>query len=261
MFEVYKKWLHPQKNVKNILIAFTGGVETTLLAYMACKYYEKKDDVKLYFYTVNVLPAQKEPWVISKDQYKPQIEVTSAAHVLAKLSNLTTKRWTHLCKYHSQEEVDEMQKKHGYYRFFDVTRHFDLPFALDICETQNIDVWYSGRNKMFDSKTVSKHVEYLQTDQHRIDALDVHAFAKLDRPIVEYQDRFVRITPFLDETKDKVTSIYQSLGIENLYKETLSCPYQYNSCYGKCKNMITDSELDYKTNCFERITSESITNI
>lgn len=258
--ELIEKWLQPPSGAKNVLFAFTGGVETTLMAYMACKYYENTD-VNVYFYTVNVIQPAKLPWEMTKDQYSPETEVGSASTVLSKVRALTSKKFTHLCRYHTSEEVEECMKEHKYKRAFDVTRHFDIPYAMELYKSLNADAWYSGRNRMFSSAQVKEHVNYLEEDSDRVDILDEHAFAKLDRPIVQVTDEFTRITPFLDVTKDVVIDIYKQLDIVDLYKQTLSCPYPYDTCYGKCGDMIKVSGTDYKTNCFERLTAESICNI
>lgn len=258
--EIIEKWLHPQPDAKNVLLAFTGGVETTLMAYMACKYYENTD-VNVYFYTVNVIQPAKLPWEITNDQYGPETEVGSASTVLAKIKAMTGKQFMHFCRYHTQDEVEACMQEHKYKRAFDVTRHFDPPFAMELYNNFNMDVWYSGRNRMFSSQQVKDHVDFLEEDTHRVEILDNHAFAKLDRPIIQETDEFTRITPFLDVTKDIVLDIYKQLGIVDLYKQTLSCPYPYDQCYGKCEKMIKVSGTDYKTNCFERLTAESLCQI
>jgi len=82
-----------------ILCPSTGGVETTLIAYMLCKYYEDNDDIELFFYTANLFEPPVEIHDRMEDEYNPFMNCLEGSTLLYRVREKTTKQFSHMIRY------------------------------------------------------------------------------------------------------------------------------------------------------------------
>jgi len=258
--KIVENWLHvdelPTKG--RILAPSTGGVETTLIAYMLCKLYEDNDDVELFFYTANLFEPPVELHDRMEDEYKPYMNALEGSTILYRIREKTTKQFDHVVRYYTTDEVEEVRVKTNKKWPFYTVKDFDLPTAHALIEQFNIDVWYTGRNKPYTPEEVKSSVMYLEQDADYIEGVHSNPFNDMSIPFVEHTENYKVIRPFKQLKKHEVIHIYEQLGIMDLFFRTVSCPHINPGigCHGQCQYMLGLPKKLWKNNCFERLTAE-----
>lgn len=239
--------LHIQPNAKRISVGGTGGVETTLILYLLCKYYEDAPDVDIFVYTCNKTTLDSDV----------HTEGTQAHRMMVKLSEYTTKQPYHVIKTWGSSESQRLCEKHGL-SIWEIPRIIEQSYAKEVVEKFDIHAYYSGWNVMITPDQWDSHLTDFSQDSR--DMLLKHY--RQGNPVRGYTEQFsdtcVRITPFVDWTKEKIVSIYKDLDLIGLYKETTSCPEQLEPCFGKCENKC---KTKFKYNCIERVFAERYNGI
>lgn len=256
---IVEKWLPindlPKKG--RILSPSTGGVETTLMAYMLCKYYEDNPDVELFFYTAGLFPPPDDIKIRMENEYKPWMTANEGSALLYRVTEKTTKKFSHMVRYWTPKEVVKVSKEKGHGKVFYAVKEFDVPYATDLINQLNIDVWFTGRNKPYTAETIRASVNVLEESESEIDDGVTHHFHD-QLPFVDDKGHYKVARPFKDLYKHEVIGIYESLGIMDLFFRTVSCPHVYpgNGCHGECKHMLPLTGKHWKNNCIERLTAE-----
>lgn len=251
----------PEKG--RILSPSTGGVETTLIAYMLTKYYENNDDIELFFYTANLFEPPVELHDRMEDEYNPYMNALEGSTILYRIREKTTKQFSHMVRYFTQDEVEEVRVRTNKRLPFYTVKDFDVPYAMDLIKQLNIDVWYTGRNKPYTPEQVKASVNYLEQDAGYIDGTVNNPFNDMSIPFVDQKDGYKIIRPFVPMQKHEVIGIYEELGIMDLFYRTVSCPHINPGigCHGQCQYMLGLPNKEWKNNCFERLTAETIYGI
>ena len=263
--EIIKKWLrveeHPTKG--RILSPSTGGVETTLIAYMLCKYYEDNDDIELFFYTANVFEPPVEIHDRMEDEYNPFMNCLEGASLLYRVREKTTKQFSHMIRYFTQDEVEKVRVETNKKLPFYTVRYFDVPYAADLIEQLGADIWYTGRNKPYTPEQVKANINYLEKDIGHIEENVSNPFNDMTIPFVDQKETHKIIRPFVPYLKHEIIGLYEELGIMDLFYRTVSCPHINPGigCHGQCQYMIGLPGKEWKTNCFERLTAETLYGI
>lgn len=260
--EIIKKWLrveeHPTKG--RILSPSTGGVETTLIAYMLCKYYEGNDDIELFFYTANLFEPPVEIHDRMEDEYNPFMNCLEGSTLLYRVREKTTKQFSHMIRYFTQDEVEKVRVETNKALPFYTVKDFDVPYAADLIKQLDADIWYTGRNKPYTPEQVKASVNYLQKDADYIEGVTSNPFNDMTIPFVDQKETHKIIRPFVPLQKHEVMDIYEELGVMDLFYRTVSCPHINPGigCHGQCQYMLGLPEKKWKNNCFERLTAETI---
>ena len=263
--EMIKKWLrveeHPTKG--RILSPSTGGVETTLIAYMLCKYYEDNDDIELFFYTANLFEPPAEIHDRMEDEYNPFMNCLEGSTLLYRVREKTTKQFSHMIRYFTQDEVEKVRVETNKRLPFYTVKDFDVPYAADLIEQLGADIWYTGRNKPYTSEQVKASVNYLEKDAGYIEGVANNPFNDMSIPFVDQKETHKIIRPFVPLQKHEVIGLYEELGIMDLFYRTVSCPHINPGigCHGQCQYMLGLPEKEWKNNCFERLTAETLYGI
>ena len=262
---IVKRWLQADElpNKGNILVPCTGGAETTLIQYMLAKYYEDNNNVNIYGYTLNVFEPPAELHTQMEDEYNPFMNAYEGSALLYRIMEKTTKKINHIVRYFTVDEVLAVKREKNYDRIFNVPRDFDIPMAEDLVEKLNCSVWYTGRNKMYTTEQIRNTVLHLEQDHNGLKSADTHLFNKIDIPVVTQRDGYKVIRPFLELQKHEVFKIYEELDILDLLKKTVSCPHinPGTGCHGNCQYMLSLKDKTWKSNCFERLTAETLYGI
>lgn len=250
---------HPQGKGR-ILAPSTGGVETTLIAYMLCKYYEDNPDMELFFYTANLFEPPVELHDRMEDEYKPYMNALEANTLLYRIREKTTKQFNHMVRYFTQDEVEEMRVKTGRLWPFHTVKDFDVPYAADLIDTLGIDIWFTGRNKAYSTDQIKENVNYLEQDEQYIDGTADNPFHDMTVPYVEQKDGHKVLRPFVPLQKHEIIKIYEDLDIMDLFYRTVSCPHINPGigCHGQCQYMLGLPDKKWKNNCLERLTAETL---
>jgi|TARA_B110000977_G_C11046023_1_gene480553 hypothetical protein len=248
---------HPVKG--RILSPSTGGVETTLMAYMLCKYYEDNSDIELFFYTANLFEPPVELHDRMEDEYKPYMNALEGSTILYRLREKTTKQFSHMVRYFTQDEVEDMRVSTNKRLPFYTVKDFDVPYALDLIKQLGMDIWYTGRNRPYTPEQVRETVNYLEQDSESIDGISSNPFNDMSIPFVEQCDGYKILRPFVPLQKHEIISIYEQLDIMDLFYRTVSCPHINPGigCHGQCQYMLGLPNKEWKNNCFERLTAET----
>lgn len=258
--KIVENWLHvnelPTKG--RILAPSTGGVETTLIAYMLCKLYEDNDDVELFFYTANLFEPPVELHDRMEDEYNPYMNALEGSTILYRIREKTTKQFDHVVRYYTTDEVEEVRVKTNKKWPFYTVKDFDVPTAHTLIEQFGIDVWYTGRNRPYTPEEVKSSVMYLEQDADYIEGVHSNPFNDMSIPFVEHTEKYKVIRPFKELKKHEVIHIYEQLGIMDLFYRTVSCPHINPGigCHGQCQYMLGLPKKLWKNNCFERLTAE-----
>lgn len=262
---IVKKWLQSDHlpNKGNILVPCTGGAETTLIQYMLAKYYEDNNNVNIYGYTLNVFEPPAELHTQMEDEYNPFMNAYEGSALLYRIMEKTTKKIDHIVRYFTVDEVLAVKESQNYDRIFNVPRDFDIPLAKSLIEKLNIDVWFTGRNRMYTTEQIRNTVMHLEQDHKSLEHADTHLFNKIDIPVVTEAEGYKVIRPFLELQKHEVFAIYKELGIMDLLLRTVSCPHINPGvgCHGSCQYMLSLKDKTWKSNCMERLTAETLFGI
>ena len=248
---------HPVKG--RILSPSTGGVETTLIAYMLCKYYEDNNDIELFFYTANLFEPPVELHDRMEDEYNPYMNALEGSTILYRVREKTKKQFSHMVRYFTQDEVEEMRVATNKRLPFHTVKDFDVPYAADLIKQLGIDIWYTGRNKPYTPEQVKETVNYLKKDEVYINGTSANPFNNMSIPFVEQKDGHKVLRPFVPLQKHEIIKIYEDLDIMDLFYRTVSCPHINPGigCHGNCQHMLGLPNKEWKNNCFERLTAET----
>lgn len=259
--EIVKKLLRVEEHPKSgrILSPSTGGVETTLIAYMLCKYYEDNPDMELFFYTANLFEPPVELHDRMEDEYNPYMNALEGSTILYRIREKTKKQFSHMVRYFTQDEVEEMRVATNKRLPFHTVKDFDVPYATDLIAQLGIDVWYTGRNKAYTPEEIKSTVNYLKKDENYIDGTATNPFHNMEIPFVDYKDDYKIIRPFVPLQKHEIIKIYEDLDIMDLFYRTVSCPHINPGigCHGQCQYMLGLPNKEWKNNCLERLTAET----
>lgn len=263
--EIIKKllWVEELPIKGRILAPSTGGVETTLIAYMLTKYYENNDDIELFFYTSNLFEPPVELHDRMEDEYKPYMNALEGSTILYRIREKTTKQFSHMVRYFTQDEVEEVRVATNKTLPFYTVKDFDVPYAADLIKQLGIDVWYTGRNKPYSPEQVKASVNYLEKDADYIEGVVHNPFNDMSIPFVDQKDGYKIIRPFVPMQKHEVIKVYEELDIMDLFYRTVSCPHINPGigCHGQCQYMLGLPNKEWKNNCFERLTAETLYGI
>lgn len=259
--EIIKKLLRVEEHPESgrILSPSTGGVETTLIAYMLCKYYEDTPNMELFFYTANLFEPPVELHDRMEDEYNPYMNALEGSTILYRIREKTKKQFSHMVRYFTQDEVEEMRVATNKRLPFHTVKDFDVPYATDLIAQLGIDVWYTGRNKAYTPEEIKSTVNYLKKDEGYIDGTSANPFHDMSVPFVDYKDDHTIIRPFVPLQKHEIIKIYEDLDIMDLFYRTVSCPHINPGigCHGQCQYMLGLPNKEWKNNCFERLTAET----
>lgn len=259
--ELIKKLLRVEEHPKSgrILSPSTGGVETTLIAYMLCKYYEDNPNMELFFYTANLFEPPVELHDRMEDEYNPYMNALEGSTILYRIREKTKKQFSHMVRYFTQDEVEKMRVDTNKRLPFHTVKDFDVPYATDLIAQLGIDIWYTGRNKAYTPEEIKSTVNYLKKDESYIDGTSANPFHDMTIPFVDQKETHKIIRPFVPLQKHEVISIYEELDIMDLFYRTVSCPHINPGigCHGQCQYMLGLPNKEWKNNCFERLTAET----
>lgn len=259
--ELIKKLLRVEEhpNSGRILSPSTGGVETTLIAYMLCKYYEDNPNMELFFYTANLFEPPVELHDRMEDEYNPYMNALEGSTILYRVREKTKKQFSHMVRYFTQDEVEKMRVDTNKRLPFHTVKDFDVPYATDLIAQLGIDIWYTGRNKAYTPEEIKSTVNYLKKDESYIDGTSANPFHDMTIPFVDQKETHKIIRPFVPLQKHEVISIYEELDIMDLFYRTVSCPHINPGigCHGQCQYMLGLPNKEWKNNCFERLTAET----
>lgn len=259
--ELIKKLLRVEEHPKSgrILSPSTGGVETTLIAYMLCKYYEDNPNMELFFYTANLFEPPVELHDRMEDEYNPYMNALEGSTILYRVREKTKKQFSHMVRYFTQDEVEKMRVDTNKRLPFHTVKDFDVPYATDLIAQLGIDIWYTGRNKAYTPEEIKSTVNYLKKDESYIDGTSANPFHDMTIPFVDQKETHKIIRPFVPLQKHEVISIYEELDIMDLFYRTVSCPHINPGigCHGQCQYMLGLPNKEWKNNCFERLTAET----
>ena len=259
--EIIKKLLRVEEhpNSGRILSPSTGGVETTLIAYMLCKYYEDNPNMELFFYTANLFEPPVELHDRMEDEYNPYMNALEGSTILYRIREKTKKQFSHMVRYFTQDEVEKMRIDTNKRLPFHTVKDFDVPYATDLIAQLGIDIWYTGRNKAYAPEEIKSTVNYLKKDESYIDGTSANPFHDMTIPFVDQKETHKIIRPFVPLQKHEIIGIYEELDIMDLFYRTVSCPHINPGigCHGQCQYMLGLPNKEWKNNCFERLTAET----
>lgn len=245
--------IFPQNDVKNIVVSYSGGVESTLLLYLLCKYYEKTD-VKIIAYTISKFTADEE--VAASKGWTP--ESVQAAKVMQYVQNLTEKQPLHIIEYWNKSQQKEIMKKYNLKKPLEAKPIIEQELGLKILETYNANVWYSGYS-IFPS-VINMKVILHDYDKDLIqDTIGFDQIVHTDN--VEQFETYTKVRPFATLNKSDVLHLYMKLNLfHSLYKKTISCPYHYGPCFNQCQDTIKARTVA-KSDCLERLYAERLNGV
>ena len=248
---------HPTKG--RILSPSTGGVETTLIGYMLCKYYEDNPDIELFFYTANLFEPPVELHDRMEDEYNPYMNALEGSTILYRIREKTSKQFSHMVRYFTQDEVEQMRIATNKRLPFHTVKDFDVPYAADLIKQLGIDIWYTGRNKAYTPEEIKSSVNYLKKDEGYINGTIHNPFHNMEIPFVTDEGSYKVLRPFVPLQKHEIIAIYEQLGIMDLFYRTVSCPHINPGigCHGQCQYMLGLPNKEWKNNCLERLTAET----
>lgn len=244
--------IKPQKNVKNIIVSYSGGAESSLILYLLCKYYEKTD-VKIIAYTISKFTADEDP-----NGWTP--ESVQAARVFQYIQNYTEQQPLHIIEYWNNYQQTQIMEKNNLKDPLEAKPIIEQDLGKRLLDLYDANVWYSGWSMMpsignmntilseYDKDMISTSVGW--SDKH-----------EPIRDIVMDFGYYTKVTPFAQTDKADVLSMYMKLGLFNqLYKKTISCPYHYGPCYNKCSDTLKTRTVA-KSDCLERLYAERFNGV